>query len=90
MLDQNGLRKQKIDTLDLRYHLLLLLLPLLLIALLFWVTSPAGELPWLQWGGVSIIYFLAYSWAILSIKGDWADCGNTWSRCWGSTKPPSN
>ncbi|TVL07703.1 deoxyguanosinetriphosphate triphosphohydrolase [Shewanella algae] len=61
MLDQNGLRKQKIDTLDLRYHLLLLLLPLLLIALLFWVTSPAGELPWLQWGGVSIIYFLAYS-----------------------------
>ncbi|MCE9790295.1 sensor domain-containing diguanylate cyclase [Shewanella indica] len=61
MLDQNGLKKQKIDTLDLRYHLLLMLLPLLLIALLFWVTSPAGELPWLQWVGVSVIYFMAYS-----------------------------
>ncbi|WP_335916986.1 sensor domain-containing diguanylate cyclase [Shewanella chilikensis] len=61
MLDQNGLKKQKIDTLDLRYHLLLMLLPLLLIALLFWVTSPVGELPWLQWGGVSVIYFMAYS-----------------------------
>ncbi len=60
-MDQNGLKKQKIDTLDLRYHLLLMLLPLLLIALLFWVTSPVGELPWLQWGGVSVIYFMAYS-----------------------------
>ncbi|MGI2853982.1 sensor domain-containing diguanylate cyclase [Shewanella algae] len=61
MPDQNGLRKQKIETLDLRYHLLLLLLPLLLITILFWITSPTDTLPWLQWGGVSIIYFLAYS-----------------------------
>jgi diguanylate cyclase (GGDEF)-like protein len=66
---RDSLKRNKIDSLDLRYHLVLLLGPLLLFALVFGVLIPGEQLLLLPLVLICLIYLLGYSLAFYLHQG---------------------
>ena len=61
MKQKDNLKRKKIDRLDARYHILLLLFPILLIVFSFYLLNPLGENNWLGIALISMIYLIGYS-----------------------------
>nr|WP_250885607.1 sensor domain-containing diguanylate cyclase [Shewanella jiangmenensis] len=55
------MKRKRIDTLGLGYHLLLLCLPLSLFVGIFYLFSPTGGMPWMILSLVSMVYIIGYS-----------------------------
>jgi diguanylate cyclase (GGDEF)-like protein len=58
---RDSLKRKKIDTLDIRYHLLLLVLPLILFFLVFSFAMPSGQNDFLSLSLICIVYLFGYS-----------------------------
>ncbi|QYK06328.1 GGDEF domain-containing protein [Shewanella zhangzhouensis] len=61
MKQWDSLKHKRIDTLGLRYHLMLLLTPLSVFVGIFYLFSPAGSLPWMILLLVCLVYLMGYS-----------------------------
>ncbi|CAM2788908.1 sensor domain-containing diguanylate cyclase [Shewanella amazonensis] len=61
MKQRDSLKHKRIDTLGLRYHLMLLLTPLSVFVGIFYLFSPAGSLPWMILLLVCLVYLMGYS-----------------------------
>lgn len=61
MKQRDSLRRKKIDTLDVRYHFLLLVLPLILFFLVFSFAMPSGQNDFLSLSLICIVYLFGYS-----------------------------
>ncbi|MGB0894004.1 MAG: sensor domain-containing diguanylate cyclase [Parashewanella sp.] len=61
MKNRDNLKSKKIDRIDIRYHLLLLLLPIVLIIISFEIMMPAGQDNLLVTALMCMIYLVGYS-----------------------------
>jgi diguanylate cyclase (GGDEF)-like protein len=58
---QDSLKRKKIDTLDFRYHIVLLVLPLILFSLVFTFAMPSSQHDFLSLSLICIVYLFGYS-----------------------------
>lgn len=61
MKQRDSLKRKRIDSLGLGYHLTLLLIPLSVFLGIFYLFSPKGSLPWMILTLVCLVYLVGYS-----------------------------
>ncbi|WP_338592318.1 sensor domain-containing diguanylate cyclase [Shewanella khirikhana] len=61
MKQRDSLKRKRIDSLGLGYHLTLLLIPLSVFIGIFYLFSPKGSLPWMILTLVCLVYLVGYS-----------------------------